>query len=140
MKRIAAAIILVMLLAGCGEYRYEPETLDVPEWAAGTWHSNDGSAVSITDKDISLDSADPDLADFSVLLMLEDDYFISSQLLAESNDVWTLELGTFGDGPEMEITLTRGKAGSITMAVRFETEQSILILSDKPSDESVPGS
>ena len=134
-------MILILLLAGCGEYRYEPETLDVPEWAAGTWHSNDGSAVSITDKDISLDSKDPDLADFSVLLMLEDDYFISSQLLAESNDVWILELGTFGNGQEMEITLnSNGEVGSITMAIRNETETRILILCDKPFNDSDPNS
>ena len=140
MKNASILLLSLLLLAGCGEYRYEPETLDVPEWAAGTWHSNDGSAVSITDKDISLDSADPDLADFSVLLMLEDDYYISSQHLAESNDVWTLELGTFRDGPEMEITLTRGKAGSITMAIRNETETRILILCDKPFNDSDPNS
>ena len=140
MKNASILLLSLLLLAGCGEYRYEPETLDMPEWAAGTWHSNDGSAVSITDKDISLDSADPDLADFSVLLMLEDDYFISSQLLAESNDVWILELGTFGNGQEMEITISRGEKGSITMAIRIETGTDILILSDKPFNDSDPNS
>ena len=129
-------MILILLLAGCGEYRYEPETLEVPEWAKGIWYSNEGSVVSITDKDISLDSADPDLADFSVLIMLEDDYYISSQHLAESNDVWTLDLGSFGDGPEMKITLnSNGEVGSITMAIRNETETSILILCDKPFND-----
>lgn len=132
MKKIALFFLSILLLAGCGEYRYEPETLEVPEWAKGTWYSNEGSVVSITDKDISLDSKDPELADFSVLTMLEDEYYISSQQLAESNDVWTLDLGSFGDGPEMEIILTKGEVGSITMAIRNDTETSILILFDKP--------
>ena len=136
MKKIALLLLFILLLAGCGEYRYEPETLEVPEWAKGTWYSTEVSVVSITDKDISLDSKDPDLADFSVLTMLEDDYYISSQHLAESNDVWTLDLGSFGDRPEMEITLnSNGEVGSITMAIKNETETSILILFDKPFND-----
>ena len=140
MKKTALLLLSILLLAGCGEYRYEPETLEVPEWAKGTWYSNDGAVVSISDKDISLDSNDPELAGFSVLIMLEDDYYISSQHLAESNDVWTLELGSFGDGQEMEITISRGEKGSITMAIRIETETDILILSDKPFNDSDPNS
>ena len=132
MKKTALLLLSILLLAGCGEYRYEPETLEVPEWANGTWYSNYGSVVSISDKDISLDSNDPELAGFSVLIMLEDDYYISSQHLAESNDVWTLELGSFGDGPKMKITLnSNGEVGSITMDIINETETRILILCDK---------
>ena len=135
MKKTALLLLSILLLAGCGEYRYEPETLEVPEWAKGTWYSNDGAVVSISDKDISLDSKDPGRADFFVLVMLDDDYYVSSQHLAESNDVWTLELGTFGNGQEMEITISRGEKGSITMAIRNETETSILILCDKPFND-----
>ena len=64
MKKTALLLLSILLLAGCGEYRYEPETLEVPEWAKGTWYSNDGAVVSISDKDISLDSKDPGRADF----------------------------------------------------------------------------
>ena len=135
MKRIAAAMILIPLLAGCGEYRYDPETLEVPDWAKGIWYSNEGSVVSITDKDISLDSKDPDLADFSVLVMLDDDYYISSQHLAEGNDVWTLELGSFGDGPEMEINLAEVSDSAIRMTLSIEGINKVIILFDKPFND-----
>ena len=86
-------------------------------------------------------SMNSDPSDFSVPIMLEDDYCITAQNPAESNDVWTLELGSFGDGPEMKITLnSNGEVGSITMAIRIETETDILILSDKPFNDSDPNS
>lgn len=135
MKKIALLFLSILLLAGCGEYRYEPETLEVPEWATGTWYSNEGSVVSITDKDISLDSMDPDLADFSVLAMLEDDYYISSQHLAESNDVWSLDLGSFGDGPEMEINLAEVSDSALRMTLSIDGSNKVIILFDKPFND-----